>query len=150
MNFYNKIKEIDGIKNIYVDMDGVIAEYDVGNPFNFDKKRPLLNNIKVIEEVSRLDDVNVYILSICRKDKEIKEKNDWLDIYAPFFKQDNRNILSKETYSNISSKDLKFNYLKEHLSDKTILVDDDNGILSYISENLGNEIILFQDSALVD
>lgn len=152
MNFKNKIIELLKENNIdlFVDMDGVIALYDIGKPYNFDKKRPLLNNIKVIEEVSKMDNVNVYILSICRKDSEIKEKNDWLDKYAPFFKKENRNILSKETYPNTSSKDLKYNYLKEHLNNKTILVDDDNNILFYINENLKDRIILFQDSILVD
>lgn len=150
MNFYNKINEIEGIKNIYVDMDGVIVEYDLGKPFDFDKKRPLLNNIKVIEEVSKLKDVNVYILSICRTDNQIKEKNEWLDKYASFFKKENRNILSKESIPNTSSRDLKYNYLKNHLSDKTILVDDDNDILFYINEKLKDKIILFQDSTLVD
>lgn len=150
MNFYNKIKEIDGIKNIYVDMDGVIAEYDVDKPYNFDKKRPIMNNIKVIEEVSKMEDVNVYILSICKKDSQIIEKNEWLDKYAPYFKKENRNILSKETYKDTSSKDLKYNYLKQHLKDNTILVDDDNQILKYLKEKLDDKIILFQDSSLVD
>ena len=30
---------------IYVDMDGVIADYEVGRPMDFDKKRPLYSSI---------------------------------------------------------------------------------------------------------
>ena len=30
---------------IYIDMDGVVADYDVGKSGNFDKKRPLYTSI---------------------------------------------------------------------------------------------------------
>lgn len=152
MYFLNQIKKIIGNIDLYVDMDGVIADYDVGKPLNFKNKRPLTNNIKVLEEVSKLPNVTMHILSICKKDFQIKEKNDWLDKYAPFFKKENRNILSKQSYTGIESKDLKTNFLMKALTlcnGKIVLVDDDNAILKQVMKNL-DEIILFQDSALVD
>lgn len=50
MHFYELIKKLVEHKKtiIYVDMDGVIASYDVGKPFDFINKRPLYNNIKTL------------------------------------------------------------------------------------------------------
>lgn len=52
MKIINEIKTMakDQKIDIYVDMDGVIAEYDFGRPLDFLNKRPLLGNIKVLEE----------------------------------------------------------------------------------------------------
>ena len=65
-------------------MDGVIASYDFGKPLNFKKKRPLTTNIKTLSKVNKLANVELYILSVCRLERQIKEKNNWLDKYAPF------------------------------------------------------------------
>ena len=136
--------------SMFVDMDGVIASYEIDKPYNFDKKRPLFNNIKIFEEISKIPGINLYILSICREDKQIKEKNDWLDKYAPFFKKENRNILSKETIVNMSSANIKLKFLKEfECEQQKILVDDDNMVLKTIKNNL-DDVIIFQDSELVD
>ncbi len=131
---------------LYVDMDGVIAEYDFGKPLNFLNKRPLLNNIKLLEEISQIKNVDIHILSICKKDFEIKDKNVWLDNHAPFFPKNNRHIISKETYKNTSSADLKINFLNSQDGFK-ILIDDDNDILKKVSKNV-KDIVLYQDSSL--
>ncbi|MBE6147366.1 MAG: hypothetical protein E7168_03405 [Firmicutes bacterium] len=152
MHFYSLIEEL--VKNkkvrIYVDMDGVIASYDIGKPYDFDKKRPLTTNINLLRKISELDKIELFILSICKKNFQEKEKNDWLDIYAPFFKKENRIILSKERYPGITSKELKANYLKQlNCSEQLVLIDDDNQILFHVREQV-SDIILFQDSELVD
>lgn len=152
MHFYDLIKEMSNDKKIdlFVDMDGVIASYDFGRPLDFKSKRPLTTNINTLKNVSLLNNVNIYILSICRKDFQIKEKQDWLDKYAPFFKNENRIILSKETIANMSSAEMKLKFLREfETNNKKVLVDDDNSILSTISKEL-KDIILLQDSELVD
>lgn len=62
--------EIEKFKNdviIYVDMDGVIADYEIGKPLDFKNKRPLLSNINKLEEISKLSNVEMHILSICKK-----------------------------------------------------------------------------------
>lgn len=99
MHFYNLIKDLANKKHImmFVDMDGVLASYDVGKPLDFLNKRPLTENIAKIKKVSELPNVELHILSICRKDFQIEEKNTWLNKYAPFFKKENRTIISKET-----------------------------------------------------
>lgn len=149
MKIINEIKTI--AKNqkidIYVDMDGVIAEYDFGRPLDFLNKRPLLGNIKVLEEISKIPNVEMHILSICKKDSQINDKNLWLDKYAPFFKKENRNVLSKETYTDKSSSELKVDFLNNIESFK-ILIDDDNGILKEVDKKVKN-ISLYQDSSIV-
>lgn len=152
MHFYNLIKDLSKKKDIimYVDMDGVIASYDVGKPLDFLNKRPLTENIKKLEKIGELSNVELHILSICRKDFQIEEKNTWLDKYAPFFKKENRTIISKETSTGMSSSELKANYLNNIKTDKQIVfLDDDNSVLKEVL-NTVNEIIAFQDSELID
>ena len=152
MYFYNLINILTKDKNtvIYVDMDGVIASYDFGRPLEFDKKRPLTTNIKKLEEISKLDNVELKILSACKKDFQIKEKNDWLDIHAPFFVKENRIILSRESHDNIPSSEMKANYLENINEDRQIIVlDDDNNVLKTIHNRL-NHVICIQDSEMID
>ena len=152
MHFYELIQKQTKNKKtrIYVDMDGVIASYDIGKPYDFENKRPLTTNIKTLSKINNLENTELFILSICKKDSQIKEKNNWLDKYAPFFQKDNRIIISKESNPNLSSKELKLNYLKSLKTDnQIILIDDDNEIIKTIKDNTKN-IILYQDSELTD
>ena len=152
MHFYNLISEIakDEEIDLFIDMDGVISSYDFGKPLDFVNKRPLKTNIETIKKISTLNNVNLHILSVCRKDIEIEHKNCWLNKYAPFFKKENRNILSKETFVGFSSAELKLDFLKKYKSNnKIIVVDDDNNVLNTISKNIDN-ITLYQDSELID
>ena len=48
---------------LYVDMDGVIADYNVGEACEYDKKRPLYDSIKKLEEVSKMPNVEMFVLS---------------------------------------------------------------------------------------
>ena len=152
MHFIDLIKKIsiDEEVILFVDMDGVIASYDVGRPYDFKNKRPLKNNINIFREIAKLDRVSLHILSVCRENYQIEEKNEWLDINAPFFEKENRVILSKEDGIYKISSELKLNYLKNYKTDKKIVfIDDDNSVLSVVNKELKN-IILFQDSELVD
>lgn len=155
MYFKNKLKELykDDEINLFVDMDGVIADYDFGNKLDFKEKRALKSNIKILTDLSKEKNINLYILSICKNDKQIKEKNDWLDKYAPIFSKDLRYIISKETHKDISSKELKLitikNIIEELKLKNIVLIDDDNGILKYLKDSNLN-IKLFQDSSLID
>lgn len=151
MHFYNLINEISKKEDIvvFIDMDGVISSYDFGKPLDFINKRPLETNINTLKSISEIDNVELCILSVCRLDSQIKDKNEWLDKYAPFFKRNNRVILSKESSVFKTSKELKTNYLKTLSGKKTVFVDDDNEVLKYISENVNN-ILLYQDSELID
>ena len=152
MHFYELMKEKYKDKEVllFVDMDGVIASYDFGRPLDFKNKRPLKTNIETLRKVSELENITLNILSICRKDYQIQEKNEWLDLYAPFFKKENRNIISKETVTGFSSAELKLNFLESLDTDKIIIMlDDDNKVLDVISKS-DKDIILYQDSELID
>ena len=47
---------------LFVDMDGVIADYTFGEPKDYDKKRPLYDSIKKLETISEMPvDKNHYI-----------------------------------------------------------------------------------------
>lgn len=155
MYFKDKIKEIykDEEINIFVDMDGVIADYDFGNILDFKDKRAITTNIKTLEDLSEDKNINLYILSICKKNNQIKDKNNWLNKHASFFDIDKRYIISKEEYEGFSSKEIKLTIIKEIIAKlklkNVVLIDDDNSILKYL-DNSELNIRLFQDSSLID
>ena len=76
MYFYELIKKLSKNKKtkIYVDMDGVIASYDFGKPLNSINKRPLTTNIKTLNKLCELENVELFILSVCRLNSQISEK----------------------------------------------------------------------------
>lgn len=138
---------------IFVDMDGVIADYNFNNNLDFKHKRPLNTNINELYELSMLENVELHILSICKQNYQIREKNDWLNKYAPFFLKENRTIISKENNINMSSRQLKYNFLNEfkvkEKETKVIVIDDDNDVLKYLLAKL-NYIDFYQDSSIID
>ncbi len=136
---------------LFVDMDGVIADYVLGEARNYDKKRPLFDSINKLKVISELPNVDLYILSATRKSEGIEQKNWWLDKYAPFFKKENRVILSREANNMIETAILKADYMKNYERDDSIIIviDDDPKNLTKIKE-LNNDIILLKDTALID
>lgn len=135
---------------LFVDMDGVIADYDVGLPCDYDKKRPLISNIIKLAEVSKNSNIEMNILSVTRYDKGFEEKNIWLDEFAPFFRKENRVIISRESNNFESSSELKANYLKSLNRDESIiiLIDDDPRVINRIKET-NEDVILLKDTTLV-
>lgn len=136
---------------LFVDMDGVIADYDVGFPKDYDKKRPLYDSIDKLEIISKMSNVELFILSITRYSTGIEQKNWWLDTYAPFFKKENRVIISREENDMTVSPILKAEYLKNYERDGSviILIDDDPRILKQVQE-INEDVFLLKDTVLVD
>lgn len=155
MYFLDKIKSEYNDKKVimFVDMDGVIADYHFGDDLDFKTKRPIRANIKTLKAISKLDNVELYILSICKTSTQIDDKNEWINKYAPFFKRENRIILSKDKYSSLKSMEIKCNFLEGFISDNPkeyiIVIDDDNDILEFLNKKISN-IKLFQDSSIID
>lgn len=154
MYFIDKIKnEYPNKKiNLYIDMDGVITDYDFPNTHSYIDRRPILTNIKTIKELAKLDNVVIYVLSICKQNNQIKEKNIWLDKHLEFIPNNHRHIISKEEHPHKQSKELKCEYLQQLSTKKNeiiMLIDDDNEILKYIHQQNKN-IILFQDSSIIE
>ena len=150
MNFFKYIEEnINNTIDLYIDMDGVLAEYDIGN-FDYNSIRPINTTIEIVSELIKKG-VNVKILSVCKKNIIIDEKNKWIKRNMPFFDIKNAIYISKEEINkNISSKELKSNYLKNNINKNNvnIVVDDDNEIIKYLKNN-NKDIKLFQVSSLI-
>ena len=72
MHFYELIKSMSGTIDLFIDMDGVVADYNVGEASNYDQKRPLTTSIKALEKVSKFDNVEMYILSITRMNEGLE------------------------------------------------------------------------------
>ena len=136
---------------LFVDMDGVIADYDVGKAKDYDKKRPLLTSISKLDEISKMKNIELFILSVTRMNEGINQKNNWLDEYAPFFKKENRIIISREANNFVTSAELKENYICSLKRDDgiIIIIDDDPTILKDISQK-NKDVILLKDTVLVD
>lgn len=153
MIIYDVLKKYENQKvRMYVDMDGVVADYDVGIAADYDKKRPLISNISKLKDVSEMPNVELHILSVTRMSNGIQEKNDWLDQFAPFFKKENRNILSREEANfEKNALELKYEFISTLKRDDSqiIFIDDDPAILRKIDEDF-DDIVLLKDTTLVD
>ncbi len=146
------LKQYKGKKiKLFVDMDGVIADYIFDSAKDYDKKRPLYDSIHKLEEVSRMKNVEMYILSATRKDEGIDQKHYWLDTYAPFFKRENRIILSRESHDMEESSILKAQYMKKLKREDYlfIVIDDDPKNLKDIHKE-NDDVILLKDTVLID
>lgn len=148
-NYLEKIKN-KKIK-IFVDMDGVIVDYVVGSTSDFDKRRPLTSSIEKLREVSKMKNVELFILSVTKMDEGFEQKQEWLNKYAPFFEKNNRIIISRESNDFKSSAELKSEFIKklEKVNNVIIVIDDDPTILKKIMET-NNDVILLKDTVLVD
>ena len=152
MYLKNYLKQYKDQKiKLFVDMDGVIADYIFGNAKDYDKKRPLKDSIKKLEEISKMPNIELFIFSATRYNEGLEQKQWWLDTYAPFFKKDNRIIISREANDMIESSILKANYLKDYKRDNSliIVIDDDPKNLKEISKT-NEDVILLKDTVLVD
>ena len=148
-NFLEKYN--DKKVKMFVDMDGVIADFNFGEARDYDKKRPLYSSISKLENISKKDNVDLYIFSATRMNKGYDEKQYWLDKYAPFFKKENRVIISREKHDFLESSELKADYMKNVERDGSVLIviDDDPKNLKAIRK-LNDDVVLLKDTALID
>ncbi len=159
--FYNKIKTMSkGIKiNIFVDMDGVVADYDMidhkihGTEEDvYLNKRPIKTVIKILEKISTLENVTLYIFSVTKLNNQIGGKIKWLDKYMPFIKRGNIIIISREDNNFDEASIIKSKYYKNNPIDTNavnIHIDDSHNVLKAI-DKLDKEIIPLHISSILD
>ncbi len=163
--FVNEIKEIckkNKKVDMYIDMDGTIAEYHLYNPEEISRKmeeeylknEPLKNVIDVLEEISKINNIEMYILSLSKTKKITEKKKIWLKKYVPFIKEENWIILTKEIgeYSNENRNEIKGKNieLRQKYYDKSIMLDDEQAVLRAAKKMLDNKVEVFHvSSALV-
>ena len=142
----NNDKNID----IYCDMDGVIAEYQIGN-FDYNTIRPIMTTINNLKYLSNKNNVSLYILSICKTNNIVNDKINWINKYMPFINKDNIILLSKEKICNKESKEIKRDYLENNINTNNlnIMIDDDINIIKEIRNNL-HKINIFHVSSIID
>ena len=163
--FVNEIKEIckkNKKVDMYIDMDGTIAEYHLYNPEEISRKmeeeymknEPLKNVIDVLEEISKINNIEMYILSLSKTKKITEKKKIWLKKYVPFIKEQNWIILTKEIgeYSNENRNEIKGKNieLRQKDYDKSIMLDDEQVVLREAKKILNDKIEVFHiSSALI-
>ena len=143
-------------------MDGTIAEYHLYNPEEISRKmeeeylknEPLKNVIDVLEEISKINNIEMYILSLSKTKKITEKKKIWLKKYVPFIKEQNWIILTKEIgeYSNENRNEIKGKNieLRQKDYDKSIMLDDEQVVLREAKKILNDKIEVFHiSSALI-
>ena len=158
MEICKKNKKVD----MYIDMDGTIAEYHLYNPEEISRKmeeeylknEPLKNVIDVLEEISKINNIEMYILSLSKTKKITEKKKIWLKKYVPFIKEENWIILTKEIgeYSNENRNEIKGKNieLRQKDYDKSIMLDDEQVVLREAKKILNDKIEVFHiSSALI-
>ena len=158
--FVNEIKEIckkNKKVDMYIDMDGTIAEYHLYNPEEISRKmeeeylknEPLKNVIDVLEEISKINNIEMYILSLSKTKKITEKKKIWLKKYVPFIKEENWIILTKEIgeYSNENRNEIKGKNieLRQKDYDKSIMLDDEQVVLREAKKILNDKIDLIKN-----
>ena len=159
MFFKNYLEKFNDKKiNIYIDMDGVVADYDAINfKENKDKdnvylnKRPVMSSINVLKEISIMENVTLNILSCTKRNNQKEGKFIWLSKYMNFIKKENINLISREEKDYLKSALIKKEFLESHYNkdEINIIIDDSHDVLKEI-EHSGLGIIPLHISSILD
>lgn len=168
MNIYEIIKEFakensDKKIAMFVDMDGTIAnlEVDVNNNIAtntqdfFLNKRPLKTVIDILNKVSKIPNVEMFILSACAYVNQAQDKTKWLEKHAPFFKEENQLFVIKEivkytaeTKANIKTENI-INTMNKHHFDLAIYLEDEYKMLRNAHHKLKDKILCIHISNFI-
>lgn len=165
MSFIDKItkicKEHDKVA-LFVDMDGTIVEYIVyheGFITNETKElflnaKPITSIIEKLEELNKIENLDIFILTLSKSNIIAKEKKEWLKRYLPFIDENNYIILIRENgdYDTETRSFVKANQMKEKLKEYNyvMLLDDEHKILrTTLNEIQNNGEVFHISSALV-
>ena len=134
-----KCREHEKVK-LFVDMDGTIAEYPVLKTNEAEKKmtelygstKPLMPVIEVLGEISKIPNLEMYILSLSKNDEITAKKEVWLKKYVPFIKESNHLILTRGKGYTDETRDIaKPENIVKHKEPGCylIMLDDDHKVL---------------------
>lgn len=125
-------------KNIFMDMDGVLASYQVlksldgkldfvnGERFlHLPPVQPIIDKVKILYEKGH----NIYILSAIPNCFAYKEKNIWLDKHTPFIDRKDRFFVNSGRHKAEMLRDLA-HYLKLRKRDITMVEDTHETLLN--------------------
>lgn len=145
---------------IFVDMDGVVADYRFGEGENIKNnkpglylnKRPIHTTINNLKKINDEIDCEMFILSSCLFKEQAEEKDLWLTQYMPFIKKENKIFILSENFE--SRKKLKIDKIREKLDSNecelAILIDDTHDILFLALSELKEKVIPFHVITLID
>lgn len=150
------------IKNvkIFVDMDGVIADYRFGEGDNIKSnkagtylnKRPIYTTIKNLKKINEESNIELGIISSCLFKEQSNEKDLWLDKYVPFIPKEKRIYTMAENFE--SRKQLKVdkikNYMETNENTLVVLIDDTHDILFLAKKQLGELFLPIHVITLID
>ena len=162
--FLERVKEIKKENEkiaIFVDMDGTIAEYPVYQEENvakameeeYSKIEPVNYIINILKELSKIENIDLYILTLSKTIQISEEKIKWLKKYVNFIQEKNWIIISKELaeYDKENRDFIKALKMQEKLPiyDFEILLDDDHKVLKETQKLLGNKVKVFHISSAI-
>lgn len=162
--FIDKVKEIKKENEkiaIFVDMDGTIAEYPVYQEENvakameeeYSKIEPVNYIINILKELSKIENIDLYILTLSKTIQISEEKIKWLKKYVNFIQEKNWIIITKELgeYNKENRDFIKALKMQEELPiyDFEIWLDDDHKVLKETQKLLGNKVKVFHISSAI-
>lgn len=154
-----KQKQVEKIM-IFIDMDGVIADYRFGEGENIKSnkkgtylnKRPIYTTINNLKLILMEKDFEMSIISSCLYIEQAEEKNSWIDKYAKFILKENRIFTIAENFE--ARKQLKVDNIRKYMEQNedvlTVLIDDTHDILFLAQKQLGELFIPIHVITLID
>ena len=149
---------------MFIDMDGTIVNYPVylkGTISNttsgkFINEKPLKLIIDKLEEISKISNIDLYILTLAKSSIIVEEKKEWLKKNINFITPDRWIILDKQKdeYNSDNRDYVKAWKMKEiqekYKYSKIILLDDDHEILkTTLNELKENSFVYHISTAIV-
>lgn len=136
---------------VYSDMDGVLAEYGVGekplilaNEKDFYlNKRKISCAVEKFRMLSEIENVEIGIMSNCYFQEQKQDKLLWLEKHCPFIKKENINIivLNDEPHTKETKDYLKISRLLSINYDKDVdfyLIEDNHNIIGATNKTRPN------------
>ena len=162
--FYSEIEKICKENEkvaMFIDMDGTIVEYRVyqegeistQTTGKFVDQEPVRVVIDALEEINKINNIDLYILTLSKSNIIVEEKKEWLAKNVPFIPENNWIIINKELgeYNKENRDFIKSIKIREKMKEYNylILLDDDHKILKQTQSDLGKNGCVFHISSAI-